>query len=320
MKAAYYTINGEPDVLTYGDRPDPVAADGHVVVRVEAVSIEGGDVLGRRNMPPANPPHVGGYAAAGTIQAIGPNVDNLSVGQRVACFNWAGSHAELFAVPASFAYPVPDDLSIDKAAVGLITFGTAHDALFEFGKLQAGETVLIQGAAGGVGLAAVELAKRAGATVIATASSAERIERLKTFGATHGIDYRSEDIGARALELTDGRGVDMVVDLAGGKALSSLLQGLRYRGRFVAVGGASGERGTFTANDIAPKSLAVLSVFFGKELHTERVHAMIADIFADMAKGDLTMPIDRRFPLSEAADAHRYAEQGHPFGRIVLIP
>ncbi|WP_110651815.1 quinone oxidoreductase family protein [Salinicola peritrichatus] len=321
MKAAYYDINGGPDVLDYGDLPDPTATDGHVLVRVQAISLEGGDVLGRRNNPPRHPPHVGGYAAAGVIESVGSGVTNLAVGQRVACFNWQGSHAELFAVPVPFVFPVPDALDIKVAAVGLIAFGTAHDALFEFGRLEPGETVLVQGAAGGVGLAAVQLANRAGATVIATASSAQRIGRLQSFGATHGIDYRQENIGVRTRELTDGVGVDLVVDLAGGNALRSLLQALRYRGRLIAVGGASGEGGgTFEFSDIAPESLAVFGMLFGKELHTARVHEMIAGIFDDMATGRISMPVDRTFPLAEAAAAHRHAEEGHPFGRILLVP
>ncbi len=320
MKAAYYTVNGEPEVLTYGDLPDPKAKEGEVVVRVQAVSLEGGDVLSRRNMAPPTTPYVVGYAAAGVIASIGPGVIDLDVGQRVACFNWKGSHAELFAVPQHFVFPVPDALEIDAAAVGLIAFGTAHDGLFEFGALQKGETVLVQGAAGGVGLAAVQLAHRAGAKVIATASTLSRLAKLRDFGATHGIDYRDEDIAQRALSLTDGKGVDMVIDLAGGKAQASLLKTLRYRGRYIPLGGASGERVAFEIADLAPNSLAIITALFGKELHTPRVHAMIQAIFDDMAGGSLTMPIDKKFALSQAAHAHRHAEEGHPFGRIVLVP
>jgi len=319
MKAAYYTTSGGPEVLTYGDVPDPIATNGHVLVRVQAISLEGGDVLGRRNTPPKHPPHVGGYAAAGVIEAAGPDVTGLEVGQRVACFNWQGSHAELFSVPASFAFPVPDALDIQAAAVGLIAFGTAHDALFEFGRLDENEKVLIQGAAGGVGLAALQLAHKAGATVIATASSGERINRLRDFGADGGINYRQEDVGSRARELTDGVGVDMVVDLAGGAA-QSLLRALRYRGRLIAVGGASGSGASFSFGEIVPESLTVSGLFFGKELYTKRVHRMIAEIYGDMAAGRISMPVDRIFPLSEAAAAHRHAERGHPFGRIVLLP
>lgn len=320
MKAAYYEINGGPDVLQYGDVPDPTIGEGEVLVRVEAISLEGGDLQSRRNNPPERPPHVGGYAAAGVIEAVGAGVTELAAGQRVACFNWHGSHAELFAVPARFAFPVPDALDIQAAAVGLIAFGTAHDALFEFGRLEAGETVLIQGATGGVGLAAVQLASRAGATVFATASSDERIARLREFGAAHGIDYHRDDIGARAFELTEDAGVDLVIDLAGSKAAGSLLQALRYRGRLVCVGGASGEGASFNFGDIAPESLAVRGMFFGKELDSQRVHRTLTTFFADLAAGRMSMPIAKTFPLSEAAAAHRHSEDGHPFGRIVLCP
>lgn len=320
MKAACYTTNGDPSVLQYGNLPDPTVGDDEVLVRVEAISLEGGDIQSRRNKPPEHTPHVVGYAAAGVIEKVGPEVNGLVVGQRVACFNWQDSHAELFAVPADFVFPVPDGLDIQTAAVGLIAYGIAHDALFEFGGLKAGETVLIQGATGGVGLAAVQLASQAGATVLTTASSAERNDRLRDYGSMHGIDYKQDDIAARARGLTDDSGVDLVIDLAGGKSVQSVLHSLRYRGRMVSVGGASGEGASFEFGDIAPESLAVYGMLFGKELASHRVHKLVATLFADLAAGRITMPIDKKFPLSQAAEAHRYSEEGHPFGRIVMKP
>ncbi|GAB4142508.1 MAG: zinc-binding alcohol dehydrogenase family protein [Sphingomonadales bacterium] len=320
MKAAFYRRNGAPDVLEYGDMPDPVAGDRDIVIKVHAISIEGGDLLNRRITPPPQFPHIGGYQASGTVQAVGKSVTQFSVGDRVVGFNWQGSHAELFAVPAHYAYPVPEAMELDLAATVPIPFGTASDALFEFGRLQAGETVLVQGAAGGVGLAAVQLAAQAGATVIGTASSAERLQRLSSFGMHHGINYRAEDIAERVMALTDGKGVDFVLDLAGGKSIKALLASVRYRGRYAVVGASSGDLPAFQFFDLIRKSLTLYGTSFGQEMHTPRAHALLADLMARVADGRLRMPIDKVFNLADAAAAHAHVENGHPFGRVLMHP
>lgn len=320
MKAAIIEKNGPPSVLRYADVPDPRPGDGDVLVRVAAVSIEGGDLLHRRLTPPPAVPHVVGYQAAGTVVATGAAVTRIKVGQRVAAFHWAGSHAELFAVPETLAYSLPDGLAMDVAATLPVTFGTADDALFEFGRLRRGETVLIQGGAGGVGIAAIQLAKAAGATVIATASSPQRLDRLKAFGLDHGIDHRRFDIAEETLRLTDGRGADLVVDLVGGPATTGLMKAAAYRGRLAVVGAASGDLPTFGFRDILQRALTVQGVYFGKEMPLSRVHDMLARHMAAVAAGRLAMPIDARFPLRDAAAAHEHAETAHPFGRVLLIP
>ncbi|WP_156680858.1 quinone oxidoreductase family protein [Sphingomonas profundi] len=318
MKAAYYRHSGGPEVLEYGDLTDPAVGADTVLIRVEAISLEGGDLLNRRITPPPANPYVGGYQAAGTVAAVGDEVRRLRVGQRVVGFNWGGSHAALFAVAENHAYPIPDGMDLALAAVVPIAFGTASDVLFEFGRLQAGETVLVQGAAGGVGLAAVQLAKRAGARVIATASTDERLDRLAGFGADEGINYREVDIGDRVLELTGGKGCDLVVDLAGGHSIDQLMKAVRYRGRFAVVGASSGDLPAFRFIDIIGKSLTLYGPLFGAEMHGRRAHDLLARLMADVAAGNLRMPIARAFPLAEAWAAHHYAETGHPFGRVVL--
>lgn len=320
MKAAYCSQAGGPEVLTYGDVADPVIGDGDVLVRVEAVSIEGGDVISRRIGQPASERHVVGYQAGGVVAAVGAAVTRFSPGQRVVAHAAFGSHAELFAAPEAQCFAVPDGVPMDVAATVPVTFGTAHDALFEFGKLAAGETVLIQGAAGGVGIACVQLAKRAGATVIGTAHGADRLERLRGLGLDHGIDYAREDIGARTKELTGGRGADLVVDMAGGKGLAQLLAALAYRGRFAAIGGSSGEFPVFTFRDLLAKNLTVIGVYLALEIGTSRIRDAIAAYYSGIAAGQLVMPIDRVFPLSQAAEAHAHVERGHPFGRVLLHP
>ncbi len=320
MKAAYYSANGGPEVMCFGDVSDPVLKPDDVLIRVQAVSIEGGDIISRRYGTPSSDRHVVGYQAGGVVEAVGAEIKSIQPGQRVVGHNAAGSHAELFAVPEDLCFPVPDGLNMDVAATVPVTFGTGLDALFEFGGLKRGETVLIQGAAGGVGVACVQLAKLAGATVIGTAFGPERLERLTALGMDHGIDYSCQDIGQRTRELTGGKGAELVIDMAGAKGLKQLLDALAYRGRYMAVGVSSGESPTFTFSELMGKNLTIQGVYLALEIRTARVHEAIAGIFADIAAGRLTMPIEQVYPLAQAAAAHAHVETGHPFGRILLRP
>ena len=190
MKAAVYYETGPPDVFRYEDVPDPVVYPGGVIVAIEAISIEGGDTLNRAGGEMTSTPHIVGYQCAGTIREVGEGVTDRSVGQRVVCTNLSGSHAELMAVPTILTWPVPDGADLIPVACVPVAFGTAHDCLFEFGHLQKGETVLVQAGAGGVGIAAIQLAKRAGATVLATASSADRL----LTGSVASLAYRGRCI------------------------------------------------------------------------------------------------------------------------------
>ena len=320
MKAIYYSENGGPEVMQYGDMPDPELQDDSVLVRSEAISIEGGDLLNRLLSPPDPVPFIPGYQAAGIIEAVGPSVTLFQPGDRVVAFNWSGSHAELFAAPESFTYAIPDSLDLSLAAVAPIAFGTAHDALIEYGHLQPGETVLIQGAGGGVGLAAVQIAKAAGATVIGTSSSDERLELIRPFGLDHGINYREEDIAERCLAITGGKGIDLAVDLAGGKGKDLLVKALRPHGRYAAVGAATGDIPSFSFFELIGEMLNVFGVSLGQEMHTERVRALVGDIFDKLENGSYRMPIDRTFALSDAVAAHRYVAESHPFGRVIMTP
>lgn len=320
MKAAYRTQMGGPEVLTYGSVPDPNIGRDTVLIQVHAISLEGGDLLNRRIAPLNGEHHIVGYQASGTVVAIGSGVTRIAVGQKVVGFHWEGSHAELFAVPEQHAYPVPDSMDLDQAAMVPIAFGTASDALFEFAALKAGETVLVQGAAGGVGIAAVQLAHKAGARVIATASSTERLEALSDYGADEGINYRTEHIGERISALTQGKGVDVVIDLAGGKSLSDLIAAVRYRGRFCVVGASSGDLPAFHFMDLLSKGLTLHGVLFGLEMGGIRAHALIHDLLGLVHRCDLKMPSARTFRLDQAMEAHSYAEQGHPFGRVIIKP
>jgi NADPH2:quinone reductase len=209
MKAAVYYETGSPDVLKYEDVPDPVCGAGTVLVEVEAISIEGGDTLNRLGGAMLSTPHIVGYQCAGTIREVGEGVTDREVGQRVVATMFAGSHAELVAVPAQVTWLVPDDADIVAIACVPIAFGTADDCLFEFGRLHGEETVLIQAGASGVGVAAIQLACHAGATVLATASSDERLEPLHDLGMTTGINYSKSGWVDEVRAATGGQGVDL---------------------------------------------------------------------------------------------------------------
>ena len=320
MKAAFYSETGGPDVLQYGEVADPVCGPGDIAIRVAAVSVEGGDLLHRRITPVEGGQRIGGYQAAGIVTEVGADVDGIAPGDSVVGFNWSGSHAEVFVVPAHFAYPVPAGADLAMAATVPVAFGTAHDALMSYGALTAGETVLIHGAAGGVGIALVQIAKRAGATVIGTASSTDKMQRIKDLGCDHVINGREDDIRAEVMRLTGESGADLAVDLVGGPKFAEVLAALRPRGRMVLVGFASGTQPVLDPAVIRQSGLSITGLMFGKVMHLPETRAMIAGLLADVAEGALTMPIDRTFPLSEAAEAHRHIEDNHPFGKVVLIP
>jgi NADPH2:quinone reductase len=320
MRAAVYYENGPPSVLRYEEVPDPQCAPRGVVIRVAAISIEGGDLLHRAGAPLASRPHVVGYQAAGEIVEVGAEVTQLRVGQRVVSVDAAGSHAELRAAAARNCWVVPDGADLRAIACTPIPFGTADDCLFEFGRLRAGETVLVQGGGGGVGLAAIQLAKRAGATVLATASSAAKLERLRALGVDHGINYRDDDLVREVKRVTNGRGADLIVDPIGGETLQQSLAALAYRGRIAWVGGAGRGGATLDVSSLMQGNQSLIGVFLGAEIATDRVHDMIQRHVDDVAAGKLAVVIDREFALKDAAAAHAHIESRQAFGRVLLIP
>jgi NADPH2:quinone reductase len=322
MKAAAITENGPPDVLRYEDVPDPVCLDGCVLVEVEAISIEGGDLLARAASPPPATPHIVGYLCAGTVIEVGAGVESPAVGARVVALNADGSHAEKRVVPAIMTWPIPEGLDPAVAACIPVALGTAHECLFTAGNLEQGQTALIHAGAGGVGMAAIQMAKDAGATVISTASSDEKLERLKPLGLDHGINYADESFVDRVRELTDGRGVDVVLDSVGGKNLVDSIEALAYRGTLVSVGVAGRGGSDVEAKSLWAKNNTLRGVYLGGALLAEypRVHPMISGLIERVASGELHVEIDSSFPLAEAAAAHAYLEGRNAFGRVVMVP
>ena len=219
-------------------------------------------------------------------------------------------------------WPIPTGLDAARAACVPVAFGTAYECLFTAGNLTEGQTVLIHAGAGGVGMAAIQLAKRAGATVIATASSDDKLERLTALGLDHGINYATGDFVERTSELTGSRGADIVIDSIGGQNLIDSIGVLAYRGTLVSVGVAARAGSAIEARSLWTKNNALFGVFLGGAIVSEytRVHPMIGDMLERVASGELQVVIDRSFPLADAAAAHEYAESRQAFGRVVITP
>ncbi|MFM8601458.1 MAG: zinc-binding alcohol dehydrogenase family protein [Actinomycetota bacterium] len=322
MKAAVYDTTGGPEVFRYADIDEPQLRKGGVLIDVRFVGIQGGDLLHRARGVLATNPHVVGYQASGIVRAVGDGVTSFVPGQPVVATMGFGSHAEVVSVPAGSVWAVPDGVSLEQAAGVPIEFGTAHDCLFEFGGLTAGETVLVQAGAGGVGLAAIQLAKAAGATVLATASSDDKLERLAAFGCDHGINYVREDLAKKTMEITGGKGADLVVDSVGGETLVRSVAALAYRGRISWVGDAGRDPNPPDVGMIKGKNARLTGVFLGAEMgfNPQRTHSMIDSLLGRVADGELDVVIDRVFRLAEAADAHRYIESRKAFGRVLMTP
>ena len=320
MKAAVYYENGPPSVLKYEDVPDPSCAPNGIVIKVEAVSIEGGDTLNRQGGALMTKPHIVGYQAAGEVVQVGAEVKDFKLGDKAVTTGFNGSHAELRAVAARTAWKIPKGCDVRLAAVVPVPFGTAHDCLFEFGRLKSGETVLVQAGASGVGVAAIQLAKRAGARVLATASSDDRLERLKPLGLDNGINYKTQDVVQAVMKLTDNKGVNLVVDSVGGSTLQGSILSLGYRGRVSMVGAAGREPMRVDVGSLMGGNRSLSGVFLGAEIATDRVHNMIQSLVDEVAQGKLKVLIDKTFALSDAAAAHAYIESRKAVGRVLLIP
>jgi NADPH2:quinone reductase len=322
MKAAVYYETGAPDVFRYEDVPDPPLNPRGVLIDVKAIGIEGGDVLNRAGGELAQRPHIVGYNCAGIVREVGAEVTDRKSGDRVTALMANGSHAAMVSVPATSTWVVPDGVTLEEAACVPVAFGTAHDCVHEFGRVASGETVLIQAGTSGVGIACVQIAKRAGATVIATSSSDDKLERLRAYGMDHGVNYGSGDFVRQVREITGGNGCDLIVDSVGGKTLEGSIQCAAYRGRVITVGNVSREGKAIDVGPLSGANASLTGVFFGLETFrsSARVVPMMNGLLKSIGAGELKVAIDRTHPLSEASAAHAYIESRAAFGRVVLIP
>jgi NADPH2:quinone reductase len=322
MKAAVYYENGAPDVLRYEEVPDPTCPPDGMVIDVEVISLEGGDTLHRARTPLPKKPHIVGYQAAGTVREVGANAKGFTIGDRVVALMPNGSHAARLAARAATTWKVPSGGDFTSVACVPVAFGTAHEALFALGGLTKGQRVLVHAGAGGVGLAAIQLAKAAEAVVLTTASSDEKLARLRDYGADYGINYKVGDLGEAVRKAIGSDGIDLVVDPVGGRILQDSVALLRYRGRIVNLGVAGRDFGAFNQLPLWGKNGTLIGMSLSTSLANEyaRTYNVIEECIARVAKGQLRVVIDRKFALADAAKAHAYVESRAAFGRVVMNP
>lgn len=323
MRAVVFDQPGDAGVLHVAEVPDPVPQPGEVLLRVRATAVNRADLLQRRGFypPPPGASSILGLEAAGEIVQLGEGVDGWSVGERAAALLAGGGYAELVAVPAGQLLHVPDSIDIITAGGIPEVFLTAHDNLVTRGGLRRGETVLIHGGAGGVGTAAIQVARRAGARVIVTAGSAERLRRCRELGAGEGINHREEDFVDRVAEITGGRGADVILDVMGAAYLERNLRALARDGRLVVIGLQGGVRAEVDLNTMLSRRLSLVATTLRSrpvEQKAEIVRRAEEDLLPGLADGSLRPVIDRVLPLDRAAEAHRAMEAGEPVGKLVL--
>ena len=324
MRAVLCEQFGPPETLVVKEVPDPVPGAGEVVVDVAGCGVNFPDVLIIQDKYQFKPelPFSPGGEIAGTVRSVGAGVDGLAVGDRViATLGWGGM-AEQVVVPAASAIPVPDGVDLVHAAGFLLAHGTSHYALADRGRLQAGETLLVLGAAGGVGLAAVELGALLGARVIAAASTDEKLELCRRQGAAELINYSTEDLRGRIKELTDGRGVDVCYDPVGGAFSEPALRSMAWNGRFLVVGFAAGDIPKIPLNLPLLKGCSVVGVFWGAFTgrEPERNAANLRLLLDWLAEGKLAPHVSATFPLDQAAAAIEELAERRATGKVVVTP
>ena len=323
MRAIIVTAPGGPEVLRIEELPDPTPRDDEILVRVRAAGVNRADLLQRMGAypPPPGASEILGLEASGVIAGVGNAVAGLAEGDRVMILVEGGAYAELVAVRAAQAVRVPDNIDMVSAGGVPEVFITAHDALFTRAGLQPDETVLIHGGGGGVGTAAIQLARRHGCRVLVTAGSAAKLERCADLGADAGINYRSEDFVARTRELTDGRGADVIIDIMGAAYAERNVDAVAPDGRIVVLGMQGGSRGEIDLGVLMRRRAALIATALRARPAAQKatiVAAFARDVVPGLADGSLHPVIDRTLPLERADEAHRLMEAGEATGKIVL--
>ena len=342
MQAVQFEGHGDIEVLEYGDFPDPEPDRGEVLVDVKAAALNHLDIFTRRGLPGVEleMPHIPGSDAAGVVESVGEDVSRHEPGDRVAvtaglscgqcefcrhgehsqCERYhllgehvRGVHAENAVVPAQNLVPVPGNVDWVTAAASPLVFQTAWRMLMSKGRLSAGESVLVLGASGGVGHAAVQIADDAGAEVYATASSEEKLEYARECGADHVIDYAEQDFQSEIYEATDGRGVDMVVDHVGPATWEDSLKSLAKGGRVVTCGATTGPVAETNINRVFWNQLEIIG-------STMASLGEVDDVLSKVWEGTFSPRVRETLPMSEIPRAHEMLEDREGFGKVVVIP
>ncbi|MCX6460478.1 MAG: zinc-binding dehydrogenase [Actinobacteria bacterium] len=340
MKAMLFDEFGGPEVLRYGDVPDPVPGPGEVLVKLKASALNHVDIDVRDGVSRFDfkMPHILGIEGAGVVAGMGVGVEGLSIGDPVAvsyvrtCDNceWCnrgqnnlcenrrlfgehipGTYAQYMVAPASHCLPIPEGVSFAEAAASLVAFGTAWHGLVARGQLVVGDVVLIHSVGSGVASAALQICKAAGATVIGTASTDEKLERATADGADFTINYNSTNVNEAVMEFTGGKGVDLVFDVVGGEAFTNSMFVMRPYGRLISIGAHAGEVVPFDIIEFFRRHISYISS------HTQ-TRDELSHVLDLIARGTLSPRIHSTFPLSEAADAHRLMSSRLAYGKIIL--
>jgi NADPH:quinone reductase len=324
MKALVATRFGPPEQLTLVDLLAPEPGPGQVVIEVRACGVNFPDALiieGKYQLKPALP-FAPGCEVAGVVRRVGPSVTGLSVGDRVAAVVGFGGFAEEVVADVGAVVPLPAAISDAVGSVMLLAHGTALHALADRGRLQPGETLLVLGAAGGVGLAAIEVGKALGARVIAAASTAEKLAVCREYGADETIDYGHEDVRDRAKALTGGRGVDVAYDPVGGGMAEAAVKALAWGGRYLVIGFTSGEIPRIPLNLVLLKGVAVVGVYWGEftKREPERNGANVARLFQWLDGGVIRPRIGATYPLARGGEAIRAMLDRRVIGKVVVRP
>jgi NADPH:quinone reductase-like Zn-dependent oxidoreductase len=343
MRAVVLTGTGGPEVLQVQERPDPAVGPGQIRIAVRAAGINFADTLARVGLYPdaPKPPCVLGYEVAGEVETVGEGVDDWKVGDRVVAGTRFGGQAELVSVPAEQVLPLPDRLSFEQGAAFPVNYGTAYAALILMGSMRRGDRVLIHAAGGGVGISATQIARNVGAEIFGTASPGKH-EAIRAQGVDHAIDYRSQDFEAEVMRITDGEGVDLIMDALGPTSFRKDYRLLRSGGRLVMYGLSENSDNGVRSIPATLKSLAKMPLatmpwwkslmmmnenkgvfglnmlsWWDREGNLDRV---TEPLMADLEAGRLEPVVAEAFPFDRAGEAHEFIAQRRNVGKVVLFP
>lgn len=343
MKALVQTGNGGPEVLQVQERPDPPVGAGEVRIAVKAAGINFADTMARLGLYPdaPKPPCVMGYEVAGEVESLGEGVADFAIGDRVMAGTRFGGQAELVTVPADQVLPLPERLSFEQGAAFPVNYGTAYAALIVMGSLREGDRVLIHAAAGGVGIAATQIARNVGAEIFGTASPSKH-DAIRAQGVAHAIDYRSQDFAAEAMRITGGEGVDLIIDALGPTSFRKDYRLLRSGGRLVMYGLSEVTKESGRDLPAALKSLAKMPLatipwwkslalmnenkgvfglnmlkWWDREGSLDRV---TEPLMADLEAGRLEPVVAEAFPFERVGEAHEFIAKRRNVGKVVLFP
>ncbi len=338
MRSVWITRSGGPEVLEVRETPDPVPKPGEVRIRTGACGMNFAEVSARQGLYPdaPKPPCVVGYEAAGTVDAAGEGVDRVMIGKRVVILARFGAHADLICVPQAYAFPIPDEMSFEEAAAIPVNYLTAYQMLFRVASIRPGESVLIHMAAGGVGLAVLQLCRTVEGVVTLGTASASKHEVVRANGCTHPIDYHTTDYFAEVMRLTGGNGVDIVLDALGGNDWRKGYRLLRPAGRLVAFGFANMSFGSrrsilrmirqivtvplFTPIGLMDKNRSVAGVNLGHLWDDPFLPVAMSKLLIMYREGQIKPHLDSSFPFAQAAQAHLRIQEGKNIGKVVMVP